>query len=432
MERVLARHAHRPVGLVGVPGRVGRGLVGEQLGRGDLEPRRSRFGGPRRRRQRHRDDHRLLRAVDEVRLHRLEGGDRPAELSTRRGVLERDLFQSLERARHRRGAGECAAPTQRVDVDSGSRRRDRRAASRRRSAPSRAVHRRGSPRRRCALRADRPAPPWVRHWCRAARRSRRRRAPRARGRAVPWSTPSRSTRSSRFVPGTTVTAPSGDLQTRAREEPTAEHAGLRERQRYCVTPADAHDLDGVGQRAARSAGGLRAPTPRPGRSRRPHPRWSAPSRRLRPARLPRTSQCRRTRGSRSRTAARRHRSCSRPQPLGGDGAQDLDGAAADGERRRGEDGVGEQALEQRRRVGNGLHVDERRMFSSRSCSKRVPISLTNAAWTDGCSCASIARATDNDRLRNPQNRAAADPSSSTNAMSSSAGSCSRRYCSSTR
>ena len=75
--------------------------------------------------------------------------------------------------------------------------------------------------------------------------------------AVPWSTPSRSTRSSRFVPGTTVTAPCATSRTRAREEPTAEHAGLRERQRYCVTPTDAHDLDGVGQRAARSAGGLR-------------------------------------------------------------------------------------------------------------------------------------------------------------------------------
>ena len=41
----------------------------------------------------------------------------------------------------------------------------------------------------------------------------------------------------------------------------------------------------------------RGPTPRPGRCRRPPPRWRAPSRRPRPAPPPRTSTCRRTRGS---------------------------------------------------------------------------------------------------------------------------------------
>ncbi len=81
--------------------------------------RRALLGGAHRGGERHRDDHRLLRAVDEVRLHRLERADRLAELAPRRGVLERDLLEAFERARHRRGAGERAASTERVGVDAG-------------------------------------------------------------------------------------------------------------------------------------------------------------------------------------------------------------------------------------------------------------------------------------------------------------------------
>ena len=61
---------------------VARGLVGEELGRRDLEPRRARLGGTHRGGERDRHDHRLLGSVDEVRLHGLEGADRLAELAT--------------------------------------------------------------------------------------------------------------------------------------------------------------------------------------------------------------------------------------------------------------------------------------------------------------------------------------------------------------
>ena len=358
MERVLARHAHRPVGLVGVPGRVGRGLIGEQLGRGDLEPRRSRFGGPHCRRQRHRDDHRLLRAVHEVRLHRLEGADRLAELSTRRGVLERDLFQALERARHRRGAGECAAPTERVAVDTGCRRRDR---ARRHAVEvhrvarlTGEVHRR----RRCARRADRPAPPSGPSLGVEQRHD-----------LVDGPRPRHAVRGAveRAVAQHEVVAlrarhdghrAVGDLEPRAREEPTAEHAGLRERQRYGMPPGDPQDLDGIRQRAARSAGGLGHRHPGQAGLGDRIPDGRRPAVGLGLLDRPRTSRCRRT----PRVAVSDSNASTpvmlTPQPLGRDGAQDLDGAAADGEHRRGEDGVGEEALEQRRRVRHGLDVGE--------------------------------------------------------------------------
>ena len=211
VERVLARHAHRAVGLVGVAGRVARGLVGEQLGRGDLEPRRSRLGGTHRRRERDRDDHRLLRAVHEVRLHRLERADRLAELAARRGVLERDLLQALERAapstrcgrarragaarrrRHRAPPARIARGVDAVEVHRVAR------ARRRGSPPARCARRRGST---CTT----TGPSSVveqRHDLVDGPR------PRARGARCRGARRRASTRSSRRVPGTTVTAPSG-------------------------------------------------------------------------------------------------------------------------------------------------------------------------------------------------------------------------------
>ena len=116
VERVLAGHAHRAVGLVGVPGRVGRGLVGEELGRGDLEPRRARRRRP------------APRPPAPPRRHRTparRGRGAPARPGTcatglpnwRRAAVYSSVISSrrFERARHRRGAGERAASTQRVE-----------------------------------------------------------------------------------------------------------------------------------------------------------------------------------------------------------------------------------------------------------------------------------------------------------------------------
>ena len=379
-------------------------------------------------------DHRLLRAVDEVRLHGLEGADRLAELATRRGVLERDLFQALERARHRRGAGERAAPMR-------ARRRRRRgqpARSRAASRRRRCTESRGSPARftagsmRASSRIDlHHHRPVARR--RAAPRSRRRPAPRARG-ARCRGARRRAARGRRArVPRHDGHRAVGDLEPRAREQPAAEHAGLGQRERHRMSARRCAGSRWRRPACRRIRPPPRVPTPRPGRSRRPHPTWSAPSRRPRPARPPRTSPCRRTRESRSRTAA---------DPAAA--AHDRSPFAAT-ERRisivpprmvntgDGEDRVGEQALEQRRRVR--VRARHRR---SAGCSRAGPARSASPSPSPARPGPTVGRGR---RSRAPPTttgcaapRTGPSPTRRARRTRRRAplASCSRRYCSSTR
>src|SRR5271154_2949974 len=103
-ERMLARRATRAENLVGRTPRHERRTVGKQLANRDLEPARP----PRSRLRGDAGKRGLLCDRDEVLLHRLEGADRPPELTPFARVGNGDLIYAIEGAGHQRDARQGA------------------------------------------------------------------------------------------------------------------------------------------------------------------------------------------------------------------------------------------------------------------------------------------------------------------------------------